>query len=524
MLEKERDIFLKLKNDFEHYASKCLVIRPKESGIVNFQLNKAQRYVHAQVDKQLKETGKIRAIILKGRQQGMSTYIEGRLYWRVTHRYGVRAFILTHEDSATQNLFEMAKRYHENCNELVKPSLKASNANELSFDKLDSGYKLGTAGNKSVGRSSTIQYLHASEVAFYAHADEHAKGIMQAVPDADGTEIFIESTANGVGNWFHKQWQAAESGQSDYIAIFVPWFWQDEYQASVSDDFRITEEEKDLVAAYHLTNEQLAWRRRKIVEFSSTGKDGEKAFKQEYPCTAAEAFQSDVDRAFIQSDIVTRARTNNHISKPEAIGPLLIGVDVARFGDDRTVIVRRRGRVAYDMEVYSQIDTMSIAGKVFNIIENEKPDKVFVDVVGIGAGVVDRLNELGCRELVIAVNSASKPIKENLYANKRAEMWGNGKQWLLDEPVVIPDSDELHADLCSPFYDTNSNGRIIIESKKEMKKRKVRSSDTADALLLTFAYPVSVIEQMTNNGGSNPTDLLAASLNKRSNAFKTRGW
>ena len=111
----------------------------------------------------------------------------------------------------------------------MKPSTGASSAKELYFDGLDSGYKVGTAGNKSVGRGTTIQYFHGSEVAFWPHASEHAKGILQAVPDARDTEIILESTGNGIGNYFHQQWQLAERGESEYQAIFVPWYWQTEY-------------------------------------------------------------------------------------------------------------------------------------------------------------------------------------------------------------------------------------------------------------------------------------------------------
>jgi hypothetical protein len=186
MDEKERAIRQRLKDDFEHYAGKCLKIRTKAGAIVPLELNAAQRYIHQRVEEQRARTGKVRAVVLKGRQQGCSTYIEGRFYWRVSHTKGVRAFILTHEDEATNNLFELANRYHENCPELVKPSTSAANAKELHFDKLDSGYKVGTAGNKAVGRSSTVQLFHGSEVGFWPNAQQHAAGILQAIPDEEG--------------------------------------------------------------------------------------------------------------------------------------------------------------------------------------------------------------------------------------------------------------------------------------------------------------------------------------------------
>lgn len=522
MNPNEKAIRQKLKDDFEHYAAKCLKVRPKEGGkdggIKPFILNKAQRYIHAKVEEQKIRTGRVRAIILKGRQQGCSTYIEGRFYWRVTHEFGVKAFILTHEEDATNNLFEMAKRYHENCPQIMQPSIKASNAKELAFDALDSGYRLGTAGNKSVGRSSTVQFLHASEAAFYKHADEHAKGIMQTVPYAIGTEIFIESTANGVGNWYHQQWQAAEAGESDFIAIFVPWFWQDEYVRDLSDDFSLMPEEIELQHQYLLTAEQLMWRRLKIIDLSVNGIDGAKAFKQEYPCNAVEAFQLSGEDTFISPEIVAKARK----SRAEPYGPLLLGVDPARFGDDRTSIIRRRGRVAFNLQSYVKKDTMEVTGLINKIIEDEKPHKVFIDVGGLGAGVVDRLNELGHRDIIVAVNAGSKALDDKKYHNKRAEMWGLGKQWLQDEPIQIPDSDSLHADLCGAKYTFNSNSQLLIEKKEDMKKRGIRSSDEADALLLTFALPVSALQDNTQKSSDIARTIMSKHIKAKSARRITR--
>ena len=158
--DREAKLRLRLKEDFIFYAKKCLFVRDKDGRVSRLVLNKSQLYLHAQLEEQLERTGMIRALVLKGRQQGVSTYTEARYYWKVTHRKGVRAFILTHEDAATQNLFEMASRYHSNCPQLVRPETGTSNAKELTFGKLDSGYKLGTAGTKAVGRSSTVQFFH----------------------------------------------------------------------------------------------------------------------------------------------------------------------------------------------------------------------------------------------------------------------------------------------------------------------------------------------------------------------------
>jgi len=514
MNQETLEIKQRLKDDFEHYASKCLRVRSKNGDILPFSLNRAQKYVHAKLEEQKQKTGKVRALILKGRQQGMSSYVGGRFYHQTTHRFGCQTFILTHALDATANLYKMAQRFHEHCPSVVRPQVSTSNAKELIFGKLESGYKVGTAENKSVGRSSTIQLLHCSEVAFFNNADDHSKGIMQAVPEIPGTELILESTANGIGNYFHQMWQKAESGMNDYIPIFVPWYWQEEYKRQIDDGFQVTGDEEELMHIYGLSREQIAWRRYKIVDLSVSGQDGEKAFRQEYPNTSAEAFIVTGENTYISNEIVMQAR------KCEApdYGSLVLGVDPARFGDDRTCIIRRKGRKAYGLESYVKKDTMEVTGIVATIIQKENPVKVFVDVGGLGAGIVDRLNELGFRDVVVPVNAGSKPLNANRYKNKRAEMWGLCREWLENQPCQITDSDELHADLCNIFYKFNSSTQLVMEPKEDMKKRGLRSPDAAEALINTFAYPESALVEKNVKS----TEIAANIMSKQRHSMNLR--
>lgn len=510
MDENEFKIRKRLHDDLEHYALKCLKIRTKSGAIEPFVFNKAQRYIHERLEQQLKDTGKVRALILKSRQQGSSTYIGARLYHKATYNKGHQAFILTHSLEATNNLFKMAKRFYEHTPLAVRPDVSTSNAKELVFGGLDSGYKLGTAENKNVGRSSTIQLAHLSECAFWNNAADHALGIMQAIPSSPGTEVIMESTPNGVGNYFHQQWQLAESGVSDFIPIFIPWSWQEEYTKPIVDVFNRTIEEDELKELYNLTDEQLNWRRSKIIELSVNGADGVSAFKQEYSLNAIEAFRLTGEDSFIPSDMVMRARK----ARLEKYGPLLLACDPARFGDDRTGIIRRQGRVAFGLESYSKKDTMEIVGILRNIILEEKPAKVFIDVGGLGAGIVDRLREM-FGDLIVGVNAGSSPLDARKYANKRAEMWALCKEWLNDEGgAQIPDSDSLHADLCGIRYKVDSNSRLVMEQKAEMKKRGVRSPDESDSLCLTFAMPISAY----SGRQSRVLDKLANSFSQRAAA------
>jgi len=485
----------KLKDDFEFYARNCLIIKTKHEGNKTFHLNQAQKYIHNLIETQRRETGKVRVIVLKGRQQGVSTYTEGRFIWRTTHNKGVSAFILTHEDDASQNLFTMSKRYYDNLPEFVRPTTSASNAKELRFDKLDSGFKVGTAGNKSVGRSQTNQYFHGSEVAFWPNAAEHAKGILQTIPDAPGTEIIYESTANGLNNFFHQQWKLAESGVSDFIAIFVPWFWQDEYRKEIPDNFSRSEDEDVLAEQYGLDDNQIYWRRKKVVELSADGTDGEKSFHQEYPMNAAEAFQVSGGEGLITAENIMKARKNT----VNASGDYIVGVDPSR-GGDRFSMIRRCGRKAYGKRNWTgdEVDKLGKAVSKCKVVLDEVcsiagkvPDMMFIDAGG-GSDIVDRLHELGYEDRVKAIYFGSSPFDDTKYKNKRCEMWGTANLWLSDENVQVelPDDDELQADLCASPYDRDSHDRIVLWRKEKIKKQYGFSPDDGDAFVLTFAEPV----------------------------------
>lgn len=195
---------------------------------------------------------------------------------------------------------------------------------------------------------------------------------------------------------------------------------------------------------------------------------------------------------FISLAVVDEARRREAIA--HQYDPLVLGVDVARFGDDESVIFIRRGRDGRTHEPIRlrNVDTMTLAGRVAELAQAMTPDAIFVDEGGVGGGVVDRLRQL--RVHCIGVNFGSKPdraepaIAGEAYANKRAEMWGMMREWL--KGGAIPDIEELAGQLVGPTYGFNANNAIQLERKEDMKKRGVSSPDLADALALTFAYPV----------------------------------
>lgn len=167
----------------------------------------------------------------------------------------------------------------------------------------------------------------------------------------------------------------------------------------------------------------------------------------------------------------------------------VFGVDVARFGDDQNAVAIRQGRKVIDLIKWRGMDTMQTAAKVVELIQEHEPDMVFVDGVGVGGGVVDRLVQLVGQSKISEVNAGSTADNPEVYFNKRAEMWGRMKDGL-KAGMELPDDSELCDDLIAPEYGFDPKNRIQLEKKEDMKKRGLASPDLGDALALTYASPV----------------------------------
>ena len=190
--------------------------------------------------------------------------------------------------------------------------------------------------------------------------------------------------------------------------------------------------------------------------------------------------------------------------------PLVLGVDIARFGDDSTVICFRKGRWCFKFEEYKKKSTVEVANILTNYIREYKPVKIFLDDTGVGGGVTDMLRDRGFGEVVRAINFQNKAINEKIYNNRRSEMWDGIRLWL-NEDVQLPKDDGLLDDLCAVNKKYDTRGRLQLESKDDVKKRLGRSPDKADALALTFAEPVYDNGQpsLYGNGRVRFEDLFA---------------
>ena len=251
----------------------------------------ARRRITEALTEQQQKTGRVRAIILKARQQGISTYCAGRVFWKTYFQQHTRSVVLAHDSATSDALFTMSKNLIKNMKGDLKPHELTSNAKEIKLqspaytDKEAVGsYRLYTAGSPEAGRGTTPTIAHLSEVAFWQHDEKILAGLFQGISQAAGTEVILESTANGAQGEFYRLWKGAVAGENEYLPIFLPWFITPEYRREAPSNMELDTEEEKLQERFGLDNDQLYWRRLKIAE------GGKLKFQQEYPATADEAF------------------------------------------------------------------------------------------------------------------------------------------------------------------------------------------------------------------------------------------
>ena len=193
---------------------------------------------------------------------------------------------MAHDSATSDALFNMSKNLIKNMKGNLQPKELTSNAKEIklqspAYDEKEAigSYRLYTAGSPEAGRGTTPTIAHLSEVAFWQHDEKILAGLFQGISQAAGTEVILESTANGAQGEFYRLWRGAVAGENEYLPIFLPWFITPEYRRDAPEDMVLDIEEEKLVEKYDLDNDQLYWRRLKIAE------GGKLKFQQEYPAS-----------------------------------------------------------------------------------------------------------------------------------------------------------------------------------------------------------------------------------------------
>lgn len=268
-----------------------LSIVTKEGRAERLNLNWAQQRFVAAFEERWNAGRPVRIINLKARQLGISTVTEAIGFILAMNIENMRGMVIGSDIDNAQHLLAMTDNYWETYPFKLLHDQKYASRNELSWSDMHSSIKVATSNNAKAGRGKTIRFLHGSEIAFWDDAKRTMTSVSQAVPTQPETFICLESTANGVGNYFYSQWQAAEEGGTDYLPLFFPWHLHYEYRASYiglpySSLGKLDSEEKTL-RNIGLSDDALAWRRWAIRNLCAGDLN---MFHQEYPVTPEEAF------------------------------------------------------------------------------------------------------------------------------------------------------------------------------------------------------------------------------------------
>lgn len=284
----------RIQKDFPFFAETCLMIKTKEDGIVPFRLNKAQRFLWSKI-KEREDAGEpVRIIILKARQLGMSTFVQGYLMWKAVTQPATNGLVVSHMKDHASRLFEKIELMYDRLPKPLYDEMQSVRNSKKTGLKLSWGgtqqtsIHVETAGNKNLGRGDTINFCHLSEMAFYDDAEDIVFGLNASIPKGAKSAVIIESTANGMGNYFARQWKRAKESKSNYIPIFLPWFWDEKNQIEWKPGTPpLSAEERDIKNKFGLTKAQMLWRRTSIED--DCDGDVEK-FKQENPADEQEGF------------------------------------------------------------------------------------------------------------------------------------------------------------------------------------------------------------------------------------------
>lgn len=323
--EKKEAIFEDLSDPLD-YIENMLWIKTKDQRVVRLYLNNAQRIIYRRIRELEKAERPIRFIILKARQEGVSTLCEAILFEKTARRENVNSLIVAHEPESTEEIFAMSKRFYDMLPDWMKPLRRYDNKKQMAFENPDekargrlpgkrSRMVIATADKVRIGRGMTLHCFHGSEVAFWKKAKDLMLSVMQAIPDLPNTMMFLESTANGFGGdgeYFYNMVQDARAGKNDFELIFLPWHLMPEYSTQFSNEeeklkFAETLDtyEKEIQKSFNLTLEQLSWRRWAIK--NKCGGDTDK-FKQEYPITIEEAFVASASTVIPKQHIETQRK------------------------------------------------------------------------------------------------------------------------------------------------------------------------------------------------------------------------
>ena len=401
---------IQIASEAQDFASYFLKIQNKRKRLVPFKWNKAQAHFHAN------RTG--RDLVLKARQLGFSTYIQGEMFRRTVT--GTRTTItLSHESDTTTKLRQMADRFYDNCKfNDIQPQRKYSNASLTTYPEFDSTATIATAGNIQAGRGGTYSDFHGSEVAFWKDAESIIAGALQGgEPDA-----ILESTPNGAQGYFYERCMDALRGDGVWTLHFYPWWWDDGYRVHLLEGESISPTSEEVVflqrvqeSGITLDSEQLKWRRQKKQELRDK-------FDQEYPEDIVKCFLTSGNSYFGDvSDVFTADM------KPEydPSHMYVAGLDFGQTSDPSAMPV-------FDVTAKRQVDLLHMLKlswteqrkRIADMYKKWHCSKIGAEANSIGSVNIEELQKLGLNVVPFTTTNASKAeIMSDMYENIHTGGW-----------------------------------------------------------------------------------------------------
>ena len=399
-----------LINDARIFANSFLRILDKEKNLVPFQWNRAQAHFHAN------RTG--RDLILKARQLGFSTYVQGEMFRR-TVTSTQTTITLAHDAETTQKLRRMADRFYEHCKfGSIQPLRKYANATLATYPEFDSTATIATAGNVETGRGDTYTEMHGSEVAFWKDAERIVAGAMQG----GSPQVTLESTPNGAQGFFYDKCMEALNGNSIWRLHFYPWWWDDDYRVGADENelFQASDEEIELSKKHNLDNDQLRWRRSKIRELG-------RLFVQEYPEDVVSCFLTSGNSYFGDlSGVFTAPADAEYIEGHEYIA----GLDFGQTDFTAMPVFDKTTKQQVDLLHINKTEWSEQRRRIKQVYDKWHLQNVLAEKNSIGAVNIEALRDIGVYATPFETTNESKSaIMSNMH-----ELLHQGWK-LLDIPV-----------------------------------------------------------------------------------------
>lgn len=349
-----------------------------------------------------------RDLLLKARQFGVSTIIQGYLFCEALNKTS-RIGVMAHDDEATQKLRDMQQLFYDQLPQALQPGRAVNNATRAYYPHTKSMVYIGTAGNTTGGRAGTYSHFHGSEVAFWKHGDQLIAGVLQGVP-SDG-KVFLESTANGAQGWFYNEIMAARRGDSVFTVHFYPWWWGEDYQIPLTEheQMEYTPDEAALAQKHNLTPEQIKWRRYKQRELKHL-------FAQEYPESIETAFLTSGSNVFgdFKHDAIAP-------DKPEAGHRYAAGLDWGQ-SDDYTALSIMDATINKEVVIWRdrRRSWADMRRDVLDLCAFWNVTRLEVELNSASSNVEElnrEANERGLNKLIIHAFAMSNKLKGELVSN-----------------------------------------------------------------------------------------------------------